>query len=889
MKKRLVPILVALALVLLVVLVACDNQNTPTDTSDTSSSTDTTDTSAVIDANKISIISADGSTEYQLVRAEEAEGEIVTAISEFYRTLGAKYGIPSLGFKYTTDWLKPGETPPDKEILVGKTNREETQQVLEGLQEFDYAIVMVGTKLVICGGSDEATLQAISYFIENIMTDNSLEIPENFSYICSSPPRVVSYSPENTYYYENVYTPTLVINYVCSPAIDMTMSKLVINGKDYTSTAVWADNRVTLSGTTFEAGDYEVILTLYDTNGNSYKHTQYFSCGDGSVMNLYKGEVHAHTKESDGQGTVEEAYAYARDIAKLDFFAITDHSNSINLNTYKNTHKPIADKFNDPGKYVTLYGYEQTYNISTGYYGHLNVLNTLTFTTRSSVNLPAFYRLMAKDPDAIVMFNHPGYTWGNFLDFKYDKDVDKVLNLIEIKGSGYDTQYALALTQGWHVSPVYNEDNHSPNWGNASEACGYVLAPALTRANIIEAFEKNRTYTTTDGTLKIYYKINNEWMGARLDNPDKLEVSVNISTERPTGIGTIYLMTEANIIVAQTSAGTKKTYDWNLTVSPDFDYYYIKVVNSSYWAVTAPIWIENRDLINITDMTQSLLVNNSGNDDYGVKVTVKNSSSKTMTDVTVSFYKSSLNGFNINSTPFATVKLGNLSAGSSSSAEAFTSYSLTSNRITAIVTGKIDGKTYGDTSYTLLSQLYMTEVLPAMSQYNGVSTPFCYIELYNNSDTVLDLSSYKLRYYSKAGANATDLANNTWNLSGTIQPHSTVVIWFRTSTKLTVADFNAKFGTNLVEGDNILVLNNVPILPTDINKSVQLELVSGSTVVNRICYNWGDSIKSGIKTDKAITFDYNHMYVQTSVTTSSEATPTPGSISAGQVPTAVIK
>lgn len=884
MKKPIVLILVALALAMLVALVACDNNGPGADTTDGSaSSTDTS--SAEIDVDYISIIAADGTTDYQLVRADTASAEMVAEISDFYKALSQKFGVSFLSFRYTSDWLKPDDTPPDKEILVGETNREETRQVLEGLQEFDYAIAMVGSKLVICGGSDEATLQAMAYFTDNIMTGNTLELPENFSYICTSPPRILSYSPENYYYYEDVYTPELVINYVCSPAVDRTASKLAVNGKDYTAQANWEDGRVTLSSTTFEAGDYEVSLTLYDTNGNPYRHTQYFSCGDGSVMHLYKGEVHAHTSESDGEGTVEEAYAYARDVAKLDFFAITDHSNSINLNTYKNTHKPIADEYNNPGKYVTLYGYEQTYNISSGYYGHLNVLNTLTFTTRS-INLTAFYKLMAKTAEAIVMFNHPGYTWGNFIDFKYNKEVDKVLNLIEIKGSSYDLQYVLALTQGWHVSPIYNEDNHSANWGAASEACGYALAPALTRQNIVEAFNKNRTYTTTDGTLKIYYKINDEWMGARLDNPDKLEVSVSLSTQRPVGIGNIYLVAEDNIIVAQTSAGTDKTYEWNLTLSPDYDYYYVKVSNSSYWAVTAPIWIENRDLMNITDITQSLLVNDSGSNDYGVKVHITNSASKAMTDVTVSFYKSSLNGFNLKTTPFATVKLGTLNAGSSSSAETFTSYALASPRITAVVSGKLDGKTYADTSYTMLSPLYMTEVLPAMSAYNGVSTPFSYIELYNNSDTILDLSQYKLRYYSKAGAKAADLANNTWNLSGTIQPHSTLVVWFKTSTNLTVADFNAKFGTNLVEGSSILVLTRTKVLPT--SNAVQIELVLGSTVVNRIWYNWGDS-KVDVKNNKAITFDYNHMYVQTSVMTSSSATPTPGSISQGQVPTAVTK
>ena len=82
------------------------------------------------------------------------------------------------------------------------------------------------------------------------------------------------------------------------------------------------------------------------------------------------------------------------------------------------------------------------------------------------------------------------------------------------------------------------------------------------------------------------------------------------------------------------------------------------------------------------------------------------------------------------------------------------------------------------------------------------------------------------------------------------------------------------------------MLTRTKVLPT--SNAVQIELVLGSTVVNRIWSNWGDS-KVDVKNNKAITFDYNHMYVQTSVMTSSSATPTPGSISQGQVPTAVTK
>lgn len=885
MRRNIFSLLIVLALILLVTLAACDRSGLTDDTTPDSTLAGS-ETTAVID-NSFDLISAEGVSDYQLVRAENASADMINAVSGFYKQFTEKYGASVTTFKYTSDWYKEGDTLPAREILVGTTNRAETQQVLTQLKENDYAIMMVGEKLVICGGSDESTLQAMLYFTEHYMTGSALSLPKDLSFLCQSPPEVVSYTPENHYYYEDVYTPSLKINYVCSPTIDKTASKLVIGGTDYTSSAVWNDSYLTFSGVTFPAGDYEVVLTLADTNGNIYRHTQNFSCGDGSVMNLYRGEVHAHTSQSDGQGTVSDAYTYARDVAKLDFFAVTDHSSKITKDILQYTHARLAEQFNDPGKFVALYGYEQTYSASTGYFGHLNVLNSLYYTTQNNLNLPNFYKIMSKQTDAIVQFNHPGYSWGTFLDYGlYNEDIDKILTLAEIKGSGYDTTYALSLTKGWHVSPMFNEDNHTPDWGNAKEACGYALAPSLTRENILEAFRKNRTYTTTDGSMKIFYKINGEWMGSRLNNPDTLEVSVDITTERPVGIGTISLVTEDNIVVASVNAGTKKSYTWNITLSPDYDYYYIEVSNSSYWAATAPVWIENRSLVNITSLDQSLLINNTGDNDYGVKATFKNTSSAAMTDVTVSFYKSSLAGFNVSSTPYATVKVGTVAAGAEASAEAFTSYSLSSNRITAIVTGKYDGKSYSDTSYTMVSPVYMTEVLPMMSVYNSVSTPFSYMELYNNSDTVLNLSSYSVKYYPRSGASADDLKANTWTLSGTIEPHSTLVVWFRTTTRLTAADFNTKFGTALTEGKDLLIIAATKTLAT--SNAVQIELLSGTSVVDRIWYNWGDT-PNEIKSDKAITFDYNHTYTQTSVKTSNSAAPTPGSVSSSQVPTEVTK
>ena len=54
-----------------------------------------------------------------------------------------------------------------------------------------------------------------------------------------------------------------------------------------------------------------------------------------------------------GKGTLEEAYTYARDKAKFDFFAVTDHSNGFKWDSYVNKQIAIADSFNEDGKYAT--------------------------------------------------------------------------------------------------------------------------------------------------------------------------------------------------------------------------------------------------------------------------------------------------------------------------------------------------------------------------------------------------------------------------------------------------------------------------------------------------------------------------------------------------------
>ena len=746
----------------------------------------------------------------------------------------------------------------------------------------NYTVKLDGKQIRLCGTSLENTLDAVRYFKTVCFTDGYLAVDEALDFASAAGPEVLSQYPEKYYYYEDIYTPSLAYAFD-EKQVDTAGSRLIVSGEDVTDKAVWDQGTVILTDYTVEAGDHTVLLALANADGAVEVFETTFSCGDGSVMNLYKGEVHAHTADSDGEKTVKEAYAYARDVAKLDYFAVTDHSNSFSDTIYQKMHIPNADQYNDPGTFAALYGYEQTYNIKTGYYGHLNTLNRSSLTL-NSLPLRQFYNQMAKDEDAVVMFNHPGYTWGNFMEYDLlTPEIDAVLNLAEIKStSAANYEYALALTKGWHVGPVYNEDNHDPNWGTANEHVGYVLAPALTRQNVIDAFNKNRTYTTSDSTLKIYYKINDEWMGARLDNPDNLHFSIQLSTEKAQGLGLISVIAEDGIVVATKTIGAEKEATWEFDLDPYYDYYYIKVESGSYWCYTAPIWIENREQITVDDMSQELLVNNGGSNDYRIYATVTNHSAEPMTDVTVNFHISATTGFNeTKAKPTQTVNVGEIAPGATVTVYADLPYGASNPRMTAIVKGTQNGKSYGAVKYITISNLYFTEILPLTAK--GGTDAYEYIELYNNSDTTLDLAKFTMRYYSKAGAKAADLEANTWKLSGKIAPHSAVVLWMVPSTsKLTVADFNARFGTSLVEGKDIIRLTGANI-PHD--KPVQLELLTGTTVVGRAWYNWGGTVDA--LPDRAMIYNYSTDYTFTAKVEKSRVDPTPGKLADGQVPKTV--
>lgn len=345
---------------------------------------------------------------------------------------------------------------------------------------------------------------------------------------------------------------------------------------------------------------------------------------------IYFGQLHSHTDYSDGAGTCDQAFNYAKNTAKnIDFLAITDHSNSFDnaasasmldgsMSTEWVTGHQLADQYTD-STFVGIYAYEMTWSNGLG---HMNTYNTEGFQSRDqsgftnySTALANYYATLKLDMDSISQFNHPGTTFGDFNDFaNYDTTIDQLISLIEvgngegaIGSSGYFASYdyyTRALDKGWHVAPTNNQDNHKGLWGDANTARTVVLADSLTRSNIYDALRNMRVYATEDNDLQIQYTLNGETMGTIMSTtPDTVGIKVDLRDSTDSAIGKVDVIVNGGVVAAtKMVAGNEETVNFDLPA--DYSYYYIRVTqNDNDIAVTAPVWIKDVEAAGISKIT----------------------------------------------------------------------------------------------------------------------------------------------------------------------------------------------------------------------------------------------------------------------------------------------
>jgi len=166
---------VIFAFLLTFAAVSCSgNVDIPADTTETVAQTQPETEPA---PTTVSLIDENGKALYRIVRPDEgSDGEVQAGI-DFKKSLKALTGTD---FTLTTDFLMPNESIEKlsevREILIGATNRPESAEAREGLGMNEYVIRVVGSKIVIAGGSDMMTARALEAFLAMLGAESSFTL-----------------------------------------------------------------------------------------------------------------------------------------------------------------------------------------------------------------------------------------------------------------------------------------------------------------------------------------------------------------------------------------------------------------------------------------------------------------------------------------------------------------------------------------------------------------------------------------------------------------------------------------------------------------------------------------------------------------------------------------
>jgi hypothetical protein len=260
----------------------------------------------------------------------------------------------------------------------------------------------------------------------------------------------------------------------------------------------------------------------------------------GGTYAIYRGDLHRHTDISiDGghDGSLVDAYRYARDAAALDFVGISNHTDCIDdpYNWWRS--QKLADLFQHGSHFVAFYGYERSVEFPNG---HRNVFFTDRGRLITEIS-PEPNGAWDEDCQRLYAYLHrangfcishttgrsSGTDWRN-----YDPAIESVVEIYQGERDAYeypDAPHPFRLWSDWmdpakpipiessaRISRTFREPGFVWNAlakgyklgfiassDHTSTHVGYacLIARDLTPEALVEAIRSRRTYAATDNLV----------------------------------------------------------------------------------------------------------------------------------------------------------------------------------------------------------------------------------------------------------------------------------------------------------------------------------------------------------------------------------------------------
>jgi hypothetical protein len=285
---------------------------------------------------------------------------------------------------------------------------------------------------------------------------------------------------------------------------------------------------------------------------------------------LYWGDLHGHSNISDGTGTPQDYFQYARDVAALDVVSLTDHDHHgvLALDQHPELWEEIraeVERRNEPGRFLTLLGYEWTSWI----HGHRHVLyfedqGAVHSSIHQESETPAqLWERLRGQPARTFAHHSAGSPVRTNWTFAPDPILEPLTEVSSVHGSSEAMDSPLrirgavpgnfvrdALDHGYRLGFVGSGDSHDGHPGLPHLSPGYrwtrrpdgsewmgtgglaaISAESLTRTGVLTALRRRSVYATSGPRILLDLDLAGHPMGSFVrasDLPRVCDLSLRI-------------------------------------------------------------------------------------------------------------------------------------------------------------------------------------------------------------------------------------------------------------------------------------------------------------------------------------------------------------------------
>ncbi|WP_046245427.1 CehA/McbA family metallohydrolase [Hymenobacter terrenus] len=343
----------------------------------------------------------------------------------------------------------------------------------------------------------------------------------------------------------------------------------------------------------------------------------------------FRGNIHAHSSYSDGNQdglatTPLQDFQYADASLNTDFMGISEHNHAgagMSLPNYARGLQQ-ADQATT-ASFVALYGMEWGVISGGGHvvvYGVDQLLgwepgNYDVLTPRN--DYPALFREINRRPGAFATLAHPNFSdYGNLLVAPLSARADSAIVGTVLRSGpatstnttysnpsrgSYTSYFQTLLAKGYHAGITIDHDNHNTTFGRMAQSRLVVLAPVLTKADILDALRQRHFYASDDWNAEVSFTLNNQPMGSIYADQAPAVMTVSVSDADNEPVSSVQVLRgepgsgTRPVVVASAAAGaTALSYVDPQGVNTTAYYYAVVAQADGDSIVTSPIWYTRR-------------------------------------------------------------------------------------------------------------------------------------------------------------------------------------------------------------------------------------------------------------------------------------------------------